>query len=61
MLRTKINQEFKKSGLTLYRLALLSGLQRTQIKRYLEGKTDLQGDNIDKLLKVLKIELKGYK
>ena len=56
-MREKINKAFRKSGMTLYRLAINSGLQRTQLKRYLEGLTDLQGENIDKLLKVLKMEI----
>ncbi|MCP4665254.1 MAG: helix-turn-helix transcriptional regulator [Deltaproteobacteria bacterium] len=54
MLREKIKTEAQKQGLTVYKLAKLSGLQITQLNNYLKGLTDLQGENIDKILNVLK-------
>jgi transcriptional regulator with XRE-family HTH domain len=55
MLREKIKAEFNRQNLTVYKLAKLSGLQITQINNYLKGINDLQGENIDKLLKCLKL------
>lgn len=57
MLRDKIITERLKQSLSVYKLAKLSSLQRTQLSNYLKGVNDLQGENIDKLLKALKIEL----
>ena len=58
MLRETIKAEARKQGLTVYKLALAADLQRTQLMRYLRCETDLHGENIDKLLKALKIELR---
>ena len=55
MLREKIKIETSKQGVSIYKLAKLSGLQITQLNNYLKGLNDLQGENIDKLLKVLNI------
>ena len=57
MLRDKIKTEVAKRGLTPYKLAVLSGLQPNQVRRYLSGRTDIQGDNIDKMLRVLGVQL----
>ena len=57
MIREKIKTEAQKQGLSVYKLAKLSGLQITQLNNYLKGKTDLSGSNIEKLFKVLNIGL----
>lgn len=57
MLREKIKSEAQKQGLSVYKLAKLSGLQITQLNNYLKGLTDLKGENIEKLFKVLGIGL----
>ena len=57
MIREKIKTEALKQGLTVYKLANLSGLQITQLNNYLKGLNDLQGENIHKLLKVLKLAI----
>ena len=57
MLRKKIKAEALKQGLSVYKLAKESNLQITQLNNYLKGLNDLQGENIDKLLKVLNIGL----
>ena len=57
MIRNKIRTERLKQGLSVYKLAQLSKLQITQLNNYLEGVNDLQGENIDKLLKALNIKL----
>jgi transcriptional regulator with XRE-family HTH domain len=59
MLRDKINNERIKHKITVYQLSKDSGLQRTQLMRYLKCETDLKGENIDKLLKVLNINFKN--
>jgi transcriptional regulator with XRE-family HTH domain len=56
-LRTKIKTEAQKQELSVYKLAKLSGLQITQLNNYLKGLTDLKGENIEKLLKVLNLGL----
>ena len=61
MLREKIKTERLKQGFSVYKLAKESELQRTQLGNYLKGLQDLQGENIDKLLKALKIEFKNQK
>ena len=55
MLRKKIKSEALKQGLSVYKLAKLSGLQITQLNNYLKDKADLTGESIEKLLKVLKL------
>ena len=57
MIRNKIRTERLKQGLSVYKLAQLSKLQITQLNNYLKGVNDLQGENIDKLLKALNIKL----
>jgi transcriptional regulator with XRE-family HTH domain len=64
MLREKIKKEALKQGfqnekekINIYQLAKASGLQQTQLKNYLNGSNDLQGENIEKLFKVLNIGL----
>jgi len=57
MLRDRINTERLAQGFSFYRLANEAGLQRTQLTRYLRGETDLFGENIEKLLKVLKLDV----
>jgi len=57
MLRKKIKSEAQKQGFTIYKLAKDSKLQQTQLNNYLKGLTDLQGENIEKLLEVLKLEV----
>jgi len=57
MLREIIKKEKQKQGFTVYDLAKKTELQRTQLSRYLKDLTDLQGENIDKLLIVLKIKV----
>ena len=57
MLREKIKQEASAQGLSVYKLAKASNLQITQLNNYLKGLNDLQGENIDKILKVLNISL----
>ena len=59
MLREKINNERIKHKITVYQLSKDSGLQRTQLMRYLRAETDLKGENIDKLLEVLNINFKS--
>ena len=54
-IREKIKAEAQKQGLSVYKLAKLSGLQITQLNNYLKGKTDLKGENIDKILKALNV------
>ncbi|MCP4665152.1 MAG: hypothetical protein GY849_02205 [Deltaproteobacteria bacterium] len=62
--REKIKTEALKQGFTVYKLvkeanklSIDSKLQQNQLRRYLDGKTDLQGENIERLLKVLDIKL----
>ena len=57
MLRQKIKTEAQKQGLSVYKLAKLSGLQITQLNKYLKGETDLKGENIEKLLNTLAIKI----
>jgi transcriptional regulator with XRE-family HTH domain len=64
MLREKIKTEALKQGfqktdetINTYKLAKQSGLQITQINKYLKGETDLKGENIEKLFNVLGIYL----
>jgi transcriptional regulator with XRE-family HTH domain len=59
MLREKIKTETSKQGVSVYKLAKLTGLQITQIGNYLKGLNDLQGENIDKVLKALNINFKN--
>jgi len=59
MLREKIKIETSKQGVSIYKLAKLSGLQITQIGNYIKGLNDLQGESIDKLLKALNINFKN--
>lgn len=56
-LRTKITVEAQKQGFSVYKLAKLSGLQRTQLGKYLKGESDLKGESIEKLLKELNVVL----
>ena len=62
MIREKIKTEALKQGfqnsdetINVYKLAKQSGLQRTQLNNYLKGETDLKGENIEKLFKVMNI------
>lgn len=57
MLRELIKKEREKLNISIYRLAKDTGLQKTQIGNYLKGKADLYGENIDKILKVLRLEV----
>lgn len=57
MLREIIRYNIHKQNISYYKLAKLTGLQITQIKNYVIGKTDLLGGNIEKLFKALKVEL----
>ena len=59
MLREKVKTETSKQGVSVYKLAKLTGLQITQLNNYLKGLNDLQGENIGKLLKVLNINFKN--
>lgn len=56
-IRKKIKTEASKQGLSVYKLAKLSGLQVTQLGKYLKGESDIGSDNASKLLKVLGIAL----
>jgi len=56
-LREKIKAEALRQGFSVYRLAKESKLQITQLNNFLKGLSDLQSENIDKLLKVLGISL----
>lgn len=67
MLREKIKTEALKHGfqkkdrtINVYELAKQSGLQRKQLGDYLKGKTDFGGRNIEKLLKLFKINIWQY-
>jgi len=57
MLRERINKERLAQGLSYYQLAKESGLQRTQLTRYLRGETDILSESIERLLKVLKLDV----
>ena len=59
MIRDKIKTEVQKQSISVYKLSKLSGLQITQINNYLKGLNDLQGENIDKLLKSLNIDFEN--
>ncbi len=58
MFRDTINKEINLKSISIYKLAKDSGLQQTQLKKYLDKKTDLQGENIEKIFNVLNIKLK---
>ena len=57
MLRKIIRYHIEQQNVSYYRLSKITGLQATQIKNYVIGKTDLLGGNIEKLFKALKVEL----
>ncbi len=59
MIRTKIKAEAQDQGLSVYKLAKLSGLQITQLNGFLKGLKALNSDNIEKLFEVLKLEVKS--
>ena len=58
MIREKIKTERLKHSLSVYKLAKDAELQTTQLNNYLKGVTDLKGENIDKLLRLLNINFK---
>ena len=45
----EIKQAIRASGKTAYRLAKLSGIDKSVIGRFLAGKTGMQTENLDKL------------
>lgn len=56
MIRQKIKTEAQKQGFSVYRLAKLSGLQITQLGKYLKGESDIGTEKASKLLEVLGIK-----
>lgn len=57
MLRDIIETERLKQSLSVYKLAKLTELQRTELGNFLKGKTQLGSDKVDKLLKTLKLNI----
>ena len=57
MLRNAIRRALIRQKLTLTQLAQTSGINRTTLSRYLNGKAELKSDNLDKVLVVLQIDL----
>lgn len=58
-LRSALRSALQSKALTLTQLGKLSGLDRTTLSRFLNGKTDLKTENLGRILEALEIDLPG--
>jgi transcriptional regulator with XRE-family HTH domain len=58
-LRRIIKAEVEKQGLTQDRLGELTGLLQHRLSEYLSGKRDMTGENLQKILGALGLELRS--
>ncbi len=61
MFRKIIQQEAKRQDVSGYRLAQLSGIPMRTVQHYLAGGSDLGGERVAKIAKVLGLELRAAK
>jgi transcriptional regulator with XRE-family HTH domain len=57
----QLKHAIKQSGLTVYRIGELSGIDKAALSRFLNGKLSLRLLTVDKLADVLGLELKARK
>lgn len=57
MIREAINTAREEQGVSIAALAVMSGISRPNVSRYLAGLKDLQGASIDRLCDALDLEL----
>lgn len=57
-IREKVTEAMQNQSVSRYRLAKLSGVSESHINRYLNGESDLTGDKLDKVFKVLGLVIK---
>lgn len=57
-LTTTLQNAIRKSGLSLYALAKLSGVSKGQLSRFMAGERDIRLTNAGKLCKALGLQLK---
>lgn len=52
-LRSKINELKKEKKVSTYKLAQVAEMQKTQLKKYLEGNQDTRSENVERMLDFL--------
>lgn len=57
MIREAINTAREEQGVSIAALAVMSGISRPNVSRYLGGLKDLQGASLDRLCESLGLEL----
>ena len=60
-IRSIIEKERRLAGMSKSELARKAGLSRVAVFNYLEGKSEVKGDNLESLLKVFGYTLKAVK
>ena len=57
-IREQIRRAIRDQGMSQYMLARVTGIDESQLSRYLRGRGDLPGDRIDRLLEQLGLDVR---